>query len=102
MEPETMIQHLNKFSLELFYVAVAAIGGIARYLQIYLETGEFKFGCFLAHTFVSAFSGVMFGEVGALLGLANVSLLALVGMGGYMGAETLKLIEKNLERKPKK
>lgn len=94
-----MLQYLTKFSLEFFYVAIAAIGGIARYFQLYLETGEFKFTRFLAHTFVSAFSGVMFGQVGgSLLGLENISLMAVVGMGGYMGSETLKFLEKKLER----
>lgn len=98
---EDFMSHINKFALELVYVAVAAIGGIARYLQIYLETGEFKFKRFVAHTFVSAFSGVMFGEAGLFFGLENVSLFLLVGMGGYMGAETLKLIERNLEKRVK-
>lgn len=94
-----MFKYLTTFSLELFYVLIAAVGGMARYFQLYLETGEFKFTRFLAHTFVSAFSGVMFGQVGgSILGLENVSLMAVVGMGGYMGSETLKFIEKRLEK----
>jgi hypothetical protein len=93
MEPITTIEYIKHISYEFIYVAVAAIGGLARYLQKYLEDGKFSFSHLFAHLIVSAFSGYMFGEFGLWLGLGDSSLFLLVGMGGYMGTESLKLVE---------
>ena len=93
------MDYIKHFSIELVYVTVAAVGGMARYLQKYLEEGDFRFRHMLAHLFVSAFSGYMFGEFGLWLGLEERSLFLLVGIGGYMGTESLKLIETVMKKR---
>jgi hypothetical protein len=96
------LETFRQFAVELIYVFIEAVGGVARYLQKYLEEGEFNIRHFFAHLFVSAFSGYMFGEFGLWVGLGDGALFLLVGMGGYMGTETLKLIEGILKQRLKK
>lgn len=85
---------LHKIPTELIYVVMAAVGGIARYLQSYLSEGEFAWHHLLAHTFVSAFSGYMFYQFAFnILHLGQGSLPVVAGLGGWMGVEALKLLE---------
>ncbi len=93
-EPFNFMQIFSKFSFEMFYVTIAAIGGVARYLQVYVETGIFKWRQLAAHTFISAFSGYMFGLAStSIFGDGTFSPFLVAGIGGYMGAEATKLIE---------
>lgn len=99
MDHHSITETAKQVSVEGVYVAVAAAGGIARYLQKYLEEGKFGFRHLIAHTIVSAFSGYMFGEFGLWLGMGERALFLLVGIGGYMGTESLKVIETIIKKR---
>lgn len=81
---------------QIVYVALAAAGGMTRYLYSYIETGRFKFAIFCAHVFVSAFSGFMFAEFGTFMGVKETGLFLFAGIGGFMGTKALELIEKKI------
>lgn len=85
----------TKIPAEVAYVAIAAVGGISRYLFQYLNNeGSFAWGHFIAHTFISCFSGYMFFLFGAnVLNMQDGGVSILAGMGGWMGVEALKLLE---------
>lgn len=93
-------------SVEVVYVAVAAAGGGARYLQKYLEEGKFGWSHLLVHLIVSAFSGYMFYQCAVnVLNVPETVVPVLAGMGGWMGVESLKVVEtltKKLFREDKK
>ena len=91
---------LNKIPTEIIYVAVAAAGGIARYLQLYLNEGTFAWQHFIAHTLVSSFSGYMFYQFATnVVGMGDNTIPIVAGLGGWMGVEALKLLEATLKKK---
>jgi fluoride ion exporter CrcB/FEX len=91
---------LNKIPTEIIYVAVAAFGGIARYLQFYLNEGAFAWQHFIAHVFVSSFSGYMFYQFATnVLNFPDTTIAIFAGIGGWMGVEALKMMETVLKRK---
>lgn len=93
----------SKIPTEMIYVAMAAVGGIARYLQSYLYEGDFAWQHFIAHIIVSAFSGYMFYQFAInILGLSTNVIPIIAGMGGWMGVEALKTIETFLKSRLKR
>lgn len=95
-----MIELFGKVPTEVAYVFMAAVGGIARYLQSYLNEGAFAWQHFVAHTFVSAFSGYMFYQFGSnVVGLPASAMPVVAGLGGWMGVEALKMLEAFIKRK---
>jgi hypothetical protein len=96
------MEWLPKIPTEIVYVAVAAIGGTARYLQNYLNEGNFAWRHFAAHIFVSAFSGYMFYQFAHnILSLPDSTIPVVAGIGGWMGVEALKFLEMLLKRRMK-
>ncbi len=101
-EQFNIMEILRSFKFEFVYVTIAAMGGLARYLQKYLTDGEFRWKRLLAEMMVSSFSGYMFWQFALFVGMTAPIVPLLVGMGGYMGAEALKFIENLLTKKLKK
>lgn len=99
------MEWLNKVldNNETIYVAVAAAGGIARYLHSYLnEAKVFAWRHFIAHTFVSSFSGYMFYSFAAhVAGFPESVISVFAGLGGWMGVEAMKTLETMIKRKIK-
>ena len=90
----------TKLPAELLYVSVAAAGGIARYLQAYLYEGAFAWQHFIAHIFVSSFSGYMFYQFATnVLNFPDNTIAVFAGVGGWMGVEALKMAETLLKKK---
>jgi hypothetical protein len=79
--------------IEVVYVAVAATGGISRYLQKYLDGSKFTWQHLVAHGFISMFSGYMFGQAATYLNLGEQASFIFVGMGGFMGVRALEMLE---------
>lgn len=85
---------------ETLYVAIAASGGMARYLHLYLDEGKFAWQHFVAHIFVSSFSGYMFYQFAVnIMGFPNGSVAVFSGLGGWMGVEAMKGIEALIKNK---
>lgn len=94
------MEFLTKIPTEVVYVAIAAAGGIARYLQRYLNEGTFIWQHFIAHVFVSSFSGYMFYQFSVnILSLPEGTVAVFAGLGGWMGVEALKMIESVIKKK---
>lgn len=84
----------QKIPTEIIYVFVAAFGGIARYLQHYLNDGTFYWMHFFAHIFVSMFSGYMFFHFATdIAGMPETTVAIFAGLGGWLGVEALKMME---------
>lgn len=89
-----MIDLLHKIPTEVVYVSIAAAGGVTRYLQHYLNEGLFAWQHFVAHVFVSSFSGYMFYQFAVnLFGFPSSTIAIFSGLGGWMGVEALKYLE---------
>jgi hypothetical protein len=94
------MEMFTRIPTEIAYVIIAGAGGISRYLQLYLNEGKFAWKHFLAHTFISCFSGYMFYSFGAnILDLDSRGMSILAGMGGWMGVEALKLLEAVIKKR---
>jgi hypothetical protein len=90
----------TKIPTEIAYVALAAAGGISRYLLLYINEGSFAWRHFIAHTIISCFSGYMFFLFGAnILGFTGNGIAIIAGMGGWMGVEAMKLLEMFIRKK---
>jgi hypothetical protein len=96
------MEWLTRIPVEVAYVAIAAFGGITRYLQFYLNEGAFAWRHFVAHTVVSAFSGYMFYQFGSnVVGLPDNTIAVVAGLGGWMGVEALKFLEAIIKKRMK-
>lgn len=94
------MEFFQKIPAELLYVVIAAIGGTARYLQHYLTEDNFIWPHFVAHIFVSMFSGYMFFHFATdIVGMPETSVAIFAGLGGWMGVESLKMLESILKKK---
>lgn len=94
------MEMFSKIPTEVAYVFIAAAGGVSRYLFLYLNEGTFAWRHFIAHTFISCFSGYMFFLFGQnIIGLENGGVSILAGMGGWMGVEALKMLESFIRTK---
>ena len=94
-----MVEFTEKITSEVLYVLVSAMGGVAKYLNEYLNGGKFHFGLFLANILLSAFSGLMFKLFGESIGLNQNILYMFAGIGGFMSSSSLNLIANILSRK---
>lgn len=93
------MEWFTKIPTEIVYVAVAAAGGIARYLQHYLNGSPFSWSRMIAHAGVACFSGYMFYSFSIdILGFPESTAAVFTGLGGWMGAEALKLLEDTLSK----
>lgn len=94
------MEFFHRIPAEIAYVFIAAAGGISRYLLLYLNEGTFAWQHFIAHTFISCFSGYMFFLFGMnILDLEQGGVSILAGMGGWMGVEALKLMEAFIKKR---
>jgi hypothetical protein len=76
---------------ELMWVALAMLGGIARYLDSYLRTGAaIHYGKLVAHSLVSGFSGYMTAQV--VIQFSVDWAIVAAGVGGYLGTQALDWI----------
>lgn len=90
----------EKLPIEIFYVFIAAFGGLTRYLQSYLQEGRFAMRHLLAHIVVSSFSGFMFYQFANNTVVISDNLAAVIaGVGGWMGVSALDFLEFLLKKK---
>lgn len=85
--------------VEMIYVAIATVGGMARYLSNYTQNGSFSFKFFAASSFASGFSGWIFALLGLSLQMPNQLLYVMAGVGGFFGDQTMKLMLEYFQRK---
>lgn len=72
---------------------MAVCGGVARYLNSYVNGGaRFRLSLFIASAFVAGFSGWMFALIGLSLSLPNSIIFMMAGSGGFFGEQTMKLV----------
>lgn len=81
---------IRQYSLELIFGALAVMGGVARYLNSYVQGAPFSGSLFLASTMVSGFSGCMFALIGESMNLPETILFVMAGTGGFFGDQALK------------
>lgn len=85
-------EHLKDVPVQVLYIVVATIGGMARYLNGYIGDKKFSFAVFMASAFMAGFSGLMFALVGDSLHLPNPMPHIMAGVGGFFGDQTMKLV----------
>lgn len=90
---------LKNLPIELIYGLIAVGGGIARYLNAYVNGQRFHFSIFVASTVVAGFSGFMFALLGETLNLPQTMIHVMAGVGGFCGDQTLKLIMEYTQKK---
>jgi hypothetical protein len=78
--------------LEYLIAVLAVFGGVARYLNGYINGKGFKFSIFVSSVIVSGFGGLMFGLLGSSMDLPVVMVSMMSGMGGYFSEQTLKFV----------
>lgn len=78
--------------IEIIWVFVAMIGGVARYLNSYISGQRFKLSIFLASGVVAGFSGYMFAIAGDSLQLPQGIVHMMAGVGGFFGEQTMKFL----------
>ena len=90
---------LRDLPIQVLYVLVSIIWGIAKNLHEYQTTGKFRFGFFLAGCCISAFTGFMFASFATLIGVGDEARMLFAGMGGYMGTRSIDFIEQWIKQK---
>ncbi len=74
--------------VQLTWVGIAAAGGVVRYLDVYLRSGNApSFGPALGHAAVSGFSGYMTALV--VIKIYPDWTMVAAGSGGYLGTQAL-------------
>jgi len=86
------MDHLKDIPVQILYVVMASVGGMARYLNDYARSKQFSLFVFIASAFVAGFSGLMFALVGDSLSLPNPMPYIMAGVGGFFGDQTMKLV----------
>lgn len=87
------------FKPEWLYSIIAAVGGAARYLNLYLTTGQFLWPYFLANVLISGFSGLMFALMGKSMNMPIEFLYVCAGVGGFMGTNTLEWLAAIIQKR---
>jgi len=87
--------------LEYLIAFLALFGGVARYLNGYINGNGFKFSIFVSSIIVSGFGGLMFGLLGSSMDLPIVMVSMMSGMGGYFSEQTLKFVYEIVKGKTK-
>lgn len=88
-----------KFPVEFFWVLAAVAGGVARYLNGYVNGHKFNLPTFIASAFVAGFSGVMFALWGDTMDLPAQVIHMMAGVGGFFGEQTMKFILERIAKK---
>lgn len=96
------MDEMKGLPIELVYGVVAVVGGVARYLNGYVNGEGFKLSVFLASAFVSGFGGFMFALLGQSLQMPEGMLWVMAGIGGFFSDQTLKYILEFLTKKVSK
>jgi hypothetical protein len=91
------IKHLEP--IQLIYGITAVAGGIARYLNSYVQGKPFKISIFFASAFTAGFSGYMFAILGLTMNLPPTMLFVVAGTGGFFGEQTMKLVLESVSAK---
>lgn len=87
--------------IEIIMTLLAVFGGVARYLNGYINGQGFRFSLFIASIVVSGFGGLMFGLLGMALDAPMTLLLVMAGLGGHFSDQTLKFIYEIVKNKVK-
>lgn len=95
------LDHLKDIPVQVIYIVVASVGGMARYLNGYIGDKKFSVPILLASAFMAGFSGLMFALVGDSLHLPNPMPHIMAGVGGFFGDQTLKLVLEYVSRNVK-
>ena len=83
---------------ELVWILLAMMGGVARYLDTYLKSGNPpQWGRAVTHALVSGFSGYMVAQV-ALRVHPEWALVA-AGVGGYLGTQGLDFVTEVIKKR---
>ena len=85
--------------MEIVYGILAIAGGVARYLNSYVNGQKFKLGIFFASAVVAGFSGFMFALLGGTMNLPQTLISVMAGVGGFFGDQTLKFIMEYVTKK---
>lgn len=87
--------------IEVIMALVSILGGIARYLNGYLNGGGFKLSLFISSIIVSGFGGLMFGWLGLSMSLPDSILFVMSGIGAYFSEQTLRFVYEIVKNKTK-
>ena len=93
------MEPFKHFPIEILYALIAVAGGIARYLNGFVNGVPFKLSIFLASAVVSGFSGLMFAYLGISMHLPAPFLYMMAGCGGFFGDQTMKFVMEYLTKK---
>lgn len=96
------MEHFKDIPIQVVYVLVAMVGGVARYLNSFVSGQKFSLTIFIASGFVAGFSGLMFALVGDSLHLPAPMSHIMAGVGGFFGDQTMKLVLEYASRNVKK
>jgi LydA holin phage, holin superfamily III len=91
------LKHLEP--IQFIYGTIAVAGGIARYLNSYVQGKPFNVGIFFASAFTAGFSGYMFALLGLTMNLPPTMLFVIAGTGGFFGEQTMKLVLESVSTK---
>ncbi len=86
------IDTLKHLPIDFIYAAFAIFGGVARYLNGYVEGHKFSAGIFFASAGVAGFSGLMFALLGQSMQFPQTIQMVMAGTGGFFGEQTMKPI----------
>lgn len=78
---------------EVIATIFAIVGGLAKYLHNYIQGKPFVFAVLFANLIVSGFSGFMFAQFAQVVGASEKVQFISAGIGGFMGAAAIDLIQ---------
>lgn len=76
----------------IIYAILAMAGGIARYLQKYIQGEVFNWRILLANVFISAVSGVFLALLGKSMGVSVEMIGMMSGIGGWLGSTGIDFV----------
>lgn len=92
------MEELKNIPIQLIYACIAMLGGMARYLNGFVDGKKFSIYVFFASAFVSGFSGYMFALLGESLNMPYPIPHILAGIGGFFGDQTMKFLYEHFTR----